>query len=134
MEKIMKNQHFSLILISSAFALSSLSFYRQAQSFEFVAMDNSISTKMCIDAASNNKRALKHKMNLVIKQQSIRYRTFTRVVKCNDQHIALFALTYGANKTFSFLNAHSKEKFDVGITDLAKVDSPKLIQVISTVK
>lgn len=132
----MKPSQLSYIIFASTLALSSVSVNSQAQEYKFVATDNSMSTKMCIDAATNNKRALKHKMSQAGKQHSINYRTFTRIVKCNDQHIALFALTYGADNTFNFLNSHSKDKIDVnvGITDITKVDKQQPIKVFSSVK
>lgn len=100
-----------------------------ATQYVFVAEDGSMETKLCVNAGSDNRPALRR--DLGIYHRNIRYTANT--VSCNGKSMAQFAHQYGAQSTYALLErfTYSKNKVrpTVTITDLAKVSGGEIIYV-----
>ncbi len=86
-----------LLLITAAVFMMMNSAY--AAQYKFIAMDNSISTKMCVLAGNNEQKALKKAM----KRHFDSLRSLANTTFCNDMYIANFARNYNASMTFDYL-------------------------------
>ena len=100
-----------------------------ATQYVFVAEDASIETKLCVNAGSDNRPALRH--DLGIYHRNIRYTANT--VSCNGKSMAQFAHQYGAQSTYALLErfTYSKNKVrpTVTITDMAKVSGGDIVYI-----
>lgn len=101
-----------------------------AAKYQFVAMDNTLETQLCVYAGANKKSAFKSTL------RKLHYGTKYRVVNnlhCNDVSLAKFAYQYGAEDTFNYINRYTypskKVNPKVIIRDIAKLDKPIVIQV-----
>jgi hypothetical protein len=117
------------MLCSSFIALPS-----QATNYQFVALDSSTETKLCVAAGSNDLKMIrKH-----LRQSSESIRRVSNNVLCNNMAIAHFAYKYDADKTFKVLNRASSRSIQqqiphVTIRDLTAAvrddDKPVIIYV-----
>ncbi|TKB47702.1 DUF3718 domain-containing protein [Thalassotalea mangrovi] len=106
------------LVLAAGMAVVSLS--GQAVEYEFVAADNSVATKTCVAAASDNlsdlKKAVRRSFDGNTKLMSLS-------IACNDQDINSFAHTYGAVDTGEYLNRRVPKAFkvedDVQIIDIS---------------
>jgi hypothetical protein len=85
-----------LLLITAAVFMMNSAYAAQ---YKFIAMDNSISTKMCVLAGNNEQKALKKAM----KRHFDSARSLANTTFCNDMYIANFARNYNASMTFDYL-------------------------------
>ncbi|MCG9746553.1 DUF3718 domain-containing protein [Shewanella sp. Isolate8] len=87
--------------------------------YQFVARDNSVETKICIAAGSDNSSALKRK--LVNYDHNMRFGVNS--ISCNGLSLAQFSHKYQAQQSYLFLERHSsianRVKTKVSIIDLA---------------
>lgn len=104
-----------------------------AQHYQFVGTDQSMETKLCVNAGNNDAKELRatlRKMGVRVKRKSINN------VLCNDVSPAKFAFKYGALETFEYLNKRSygkaKVKPSVTISDVVKAKSAKPVMVYVT--
>lgn len=102
-----------------------------ATKYKFIASDNSIETKVCVLAGSNNKsgliKALRQSANNSV---VINKRSFANNVNCNDMVMAHFAHKYEALDTFGYLNILTNGKnritpTSVEIKDIAAISNRK---------
>lgn len=121
---------FKLSIVALA---ASATFVATAEQYRFVALDNSIATKMCITSAVNDLKALKKATNRYERGDR---NLLANAYVCNDMSIAQFSYKYGANNTAKFLDKYSKRhnkipKTSVEIRDLAMQgeDSVRIIYV-----
>ncbi|NMP30402.1 DUF3718 domain-containing protein [Thalassotalea sp. M1531] len=102
-----------------------------AQQYQFVAMDNSLETKLCVKAGNDDAKGVKR----VIRQLGVKERRqHINNIACNDMSAAKFAFKYQATNTFEYLNRLSygvnKVNPSVTIKDVAnKTAKPKVIYV-----
>lgn len=83
----------AIFMMNSAYAIQ----------YKFVAMDNSIYTKMCVLAGNNEQNALKTKM----KRHSDSVRSLANSTLCNGLFIANFAQKYHATMAYDYLKKHT---------------------------
>ena len=115
-----------------------------ASEYQFIAVDNSVDTKMCLAAVTNNKKALKRLMYKthfeVPKFNRIHYgvRIVARKLLCNDLIIANFAYKYQAADTLAYLDRYTsrkdkKKRPTVTIRDIAAQgnDKPTVVLIAS---
>ncbi|MBY5993214.1 DUF3718 domain-containing protein [Ferrimonas balearica] len=97
----------------------------QAAQYQFVAMDNSPATKLCIAAATQKPMQL----HQAIKYQGYTEKSVARAVDCNNESIASFAARYNPDprsvERLSRYNPGGK----VNITDLSAYQGPAVIEV-----
>ena len=125
---IMKTLKLISAIIAMGFTVSS-----NANNYQFVAADNSIETKICVAAVTNNKQALKRK----IRMSGIRVRSIARSLMCNDQIVANFAYMYNASETFAYLDRYTPKKFksnrpSVTIQDIAAIHGKTTVVLIAS--
>ncbi|ASJ96733.1 MULTISPECIES: DUF3718 domain-containing protein [Shewanella] len=110
-----------LLFVALTFSAS----FAYGANYQFVAEDNSLETKICIAAGSDNQASLKRK--LVNYEHNMRYGVNT--ISCNGMSLAQFSHRYEALQTYAFLSRHSslanKVKTRVSITDLARHQVPE---------
>ena len=96
----------------------SLSIAGMANASTFTAKDNSVTTELCMTAASGNRVA----MSKAIKSSRINKSALVNKVKCNDQNITDFVAQYGNSpeKMNALLNRAIK-KGSVTINDIASL-------------
>jgi hypothetical protein len=115
-----------LNLISAVVVLAFTGSSNAAVNYQFVAADNSIDTKICLAAVTNDMNKLR--LNIMRSSASARgvhsgARTVARTLMCNDQIVANFAYQYHASKTFEYLDLYTPKKYkgkrpDVTIQDI----------------
>jgi len=98
----MKTLKLISVIVAAGFTMSS-----NANHYQFVAGDNSIETKICVAAVTNDKHALKRK----IRRSGDHVRSIARNLMCNDQIIANFAYMYNASETFAYLDRYTPKKY-----------------------
>jgi len=117
--------------LTSVVVMILFSYQVNAANYKFVAMDNSISTKMCVLAGSNDKTQLKKTMRL----SGHNNRFIANNIKCNDMIMVQFANHYGAANTTKHLNRYTRfinrvPETSVTIRDIAAVnDEAKIIYI-----
>lgn len=104
-----------------------------ATKYKFVAMDNSIYTKMCVLAGNNEQKALR----TTLRRHENNERNLANTTFCNGMLIANFAQKYHASKTFDYLKRHTyRGKLDkatnVTIMDIAtrKTDNESAEEIV----
>ena len=109
-----------LNLISSAIVVFGFTMSANAAAnYQFVGVDNSIGTSMCLAAVTNDKRALRRKIlrsGSNILSTNTKVRMVARTLRCNDLIIANFALKYSALVTFAYLDRFTREEDKIGRT------------------
>lgn len=128
-------KHLKLFTLVPILLFYSISTY--ATEYEFVAMDGSKETKMCVAAVTNDMKKLRR---LISHNYGIRDvgRTVAKTVFCNDVIIANFAYEYQANDTVDYLDRYTPRKYkrmrtSITIKDItAKVnEKPTVIMIAS---
>ncbi|QBY04037.1 DUF3718 domain-containing protein [Thalassotalea sp. HSM 43] len=122
------------LLTTSLFCLNSM-----AANVTFVAKDNSIATKLCVHAVSNNlsatKTYLRRVAGNVVRDQGAQVHLATEQIKCNNTNLVEFTAQYGADNTFNYLNRRASSKYridnNVEIIDLSKTLAPNTVIVVS---
>ena len=110
----------SLVLILFCFSANT-----DATELKFVALDNKITTTICMAAVRNNTELMKSKLRMLSRRgTALSYRSFVNTISCNKQYIGNFALTYGAENTSDYLNGYTnqwnkKGQSKVTITEIA---------------
>ena len=96
----------------------SLSLVGIANASTLVAKNNSISTELCMTAASGSKNA----MHKAIKESRLSNSYVVYNIKCNEQNITDFVTKYGKspNKMNALLN-RGRNKGNVSINDIASL-------------
>jgi len=89
-----------LLLITQAIFMMNSAYAIQ---YKFVATDNSIYTKMCVQAGNNEQKALKKSL----RRHEHSPRTLANTTLCNGLIIANFAKKYQANMTYDYLKKHT---------------------------
>jgi len=96
----------------------SLSVLGMANASTFIAKDNSVTTELCMTAASGNRIA----MSKAIKNSRISKLDLVNKVKCNEQNITDFVAQYGNSPTkMNLLINRSIKKGSVTINDIASL-------------
>ncbi|WP_286264558.1 DUF3718 domain-containing protein [Thalassotalea atypica] len=126
-------------LTSSILALSiGISSSAFAQQYKFIGTDNSLATKMCVSAGSNDSRKLK---STIRRNKSANQYQVVNNFTCNGLSMAKFAYKYEANDTYEYLNKYSNIKNrvtpsvtikDVALNHQDKSETPKVIYVSSS--
>lgn len=94
----------STILIVLAF----FSTNSYAADFEFIAKDNSRTTRVCIAAVTDNTNVMiKGIRRLSQSGTALSFRLFVNTIKCNNQYIGNFAQKYNAQNTFDYLEQYT---------------------------
>ena len=120
--------------IIATLVLTNIALFATAQDstkYVFKGTDNSLDTRLCVAAGSNNLRSLKK----ASRRDVYGIKDITRHLKCNDLDITNFAATYDAYDTTSYLSKMAPKKYKVDldqvqITDLARNSSPQKIKII----
>lgn len=123
------------VILTVSFASSTT-----AQTYKFVALDNSMETKFCVNAGNNDLKALKMSLHSLGSHTDRRFNINS--ISCNDISAAKFAFKYNAGDTMKYLNKYSYRKnraqTSVTITDVAKANiddnSTPIIVYVSTPK
>jgi len=117
-----------LVITASIFMMNKT----YAVQYKFVAMDNSIDTKICVLAGSNEVKALK---KVLIRHSrvsaggvSIGKRYIVNGIHCNDQILANFSKKYQANLTYNYLKKYTDKRYlnqetKVIIRDIADISN-----------
>lgn len=97
--------------------------------YKFVGTDNTLETKLCLTAVSDQVRQFKRQ----IADTGLRRSRIAKGLKCNDVNVTVFAYQYGANTTGDFLNRYNKVLGKTSIQDIALKTSgkPMIIYVSS---
>ncbi|WP_371187958.1 hypothetical protein [Thalassotalea maritima] len=104
----------------------------------FVAADNSMPTKLCVNAVQNDLQTTKSLMRRMtgstLRSPGAQVKMVSETILCNDVDIVKFTAMYGADDTFNYLNHHTSWKYkiddSVDIIDLsAGVDHNIVIMV-----
>ena len=85
------------LIIASSFALSA-----SASEYNFVAADNTIGTKLCMSAVTNDVKELRQLANKVERNTKIinqKVKVIARNQNCNGENIVHFASKFGAKDT-----------------------------------
>jgi hypothetical protein len=121
---------FNLIsaIVAAGFTLSS-----NAANYQFEGVDNSIETKICIAAVTNDKKSLKRKIRI----SGARVRTIARGLMCNEQIVANFAYKYNALETFGYLDRYTPKKYkanrpSVTIQDITAIHGKTTVVLIAS--
>lgn len=122
-----------MLNLISAIVLLGFTMSAHAENYKFVVADNSIDSKMCLDAVTNDRSALQHS----IRKSGATVRWTARHLKCNDQIVANFAYRYNASDTFALLNRYTLKKDKqqrpaVTIKDLAAVQGKTVVVLIAS--
>ncbi|MEW6998754.1 DUF3718 domain-containing protein [Colwelliaceae bacterium BS250] len=120
--------------IIATLVLTNIALFATAQDsikYVFKGADNSLDTRMCVAAASNNLRRLKG----AVRMDGYGIRYITRFLICNDQDITNFAAKYGTYNTTKYLNRYAPKKYkinsdEVEIIDLVHQSSSGQVEVI----
>ncbi|MFT6910417.1 MAG: hypothetical protein ACJAS1_007146 [Oleiphilaceae bacterium] len=103
-----------LNLISAVVVLGFTVSSNAAANYQFVGADNSIDTKICLAAVTNDMHKLRH--NIMRSGAGNRgvhtgARKVARTLMCNDQIVANFAYKYEASETFEYLDRYTPKKY-----------------------
>jgi hypothetical protein len=114
-----------LNLISAVVVLAFTGSSNAAVNYQFVAADNSIDTKICLAAVTNDIKELRLNIMSSAGTRGVHTgaRKVARTLMCNDQIVANFAYQYHASKTFEYLDRYTPKKYkgkrpDVTIQDI----------------
>ncbi|MFT7201038.1 MAG: hypothetical protein ACI9UD_002704 [Glaciecola sp.] len=128
-------KHLKLFTLVPILLFYSISTY--ATEYEFVAMDSSKETKLCVAAVTNDMKKLRRLISHNYGMRDIG-RTVAKTVLCNDVIIANFAYEYQANDTVDYLDRYTPRKYkkmrtSITIKDItAKVnEKPTVIMIAS---
>jgi hypothetical protein len=117
-----------LIITASIFMMNKT----YAVQYKFVAMDNSIDTKICVLAGSNEVKALKKvliRLSRVSAGGVLRGKRYiVNGIHCNEQILANFSKKYQANLTYSYLKKYTDKRYlnqetEVIIRDIADISN-----------
>ncbi|MDN3652789.1 DUF3718 domain-containing protein [Thalassotalea ponticola] len=113
------------IPISTLLCGSLLCFNTIADTPSFVAGDDSLATKLCVSAVTDNLKATKSQIKRLYRDISAQSQVQTHLaiqnISCNDATLVEFTAQYDANDTFRYLNNKARSKYridDVDIIDL----------------
>ena len=115
------------LTLTLAVVIVLLSFNANATKYKFIATDNSIETKICVFAGSNDQSGLKNALRQSARSSAfVNNRYSVNTIVCNDMVMAHFAHKYDALDTFAYLNRLTKVKdkiltTSVEIKDIAAV-------------
>jgi hypothetical protein len=128
-------KHLKLFTLVPILLFYSISTY--ATEYEFVAMDSSKETKLCVAAVTNDMKKLRRLISHNYGMRDIGS-TVAKTVLCNDVIIANFAYEYQANDTVDYLDRYTPRKYkkmrtSITIKDItAKVnEKPTVIMIAS---
>ncbi len=113
------------ILLALPIVLFCFSINTYAAEYQFVAVDNKSTTKVCMAAVTDNTEVMKSKLRMLSRRgTALTFRSFVNTIHCNEQFIANFALSYNAENTFEYLNKYTnkwnkKRQSKVTIKDIA---------------
>ena len=102
-------------IIISLIAAATVSFQAQAAEYDFIAEDNSATTRLCIAAATDDVAEVRKQVRNLRTAPHIQYKTVVNSVRCNGEVAASFAHTYGAMETFSYLFKYTEKRNKRGI-------------------
>jgi len=124
----MKTFNLISVIVAAGFTLSS-----NAANYQFEGVDNSIETKICIAAVTNDKKSLKRKIRI----SGIRVRSIARGLMCNDQIVANFAYKYNALKTSGYLDRYTPKRYkanrpSVTIQDITAIHGKTTVVLIAS--
>ncbi|SET17634.1 DUF3718 domain-containing protein [Thalassotalea agarivorans] len=129
----------TLLCGTCAVMLTTFAMPAAAQQYQFEAADDSVTTKLCIEAVKDNKYAVKRLMrNVGTTGHNLHKAKFAaNHVRCNDLPISQFAYKYGADSTANYLNKFSYGENKIGTTkveikDLAATNKTIVILVSSS--
>jgi hypothetical protein len=103
-----------LNLISAVVVLGFTVSSNAAANYQFVGADNTIGTKICLAAVTNDMNELR--LNIMRSSAGTRgvhtgARKVARTLMCNDQIVANFAYQYEASETFEYLDRYTPKKY-----------------------
>jgi hypothetical protein len=110
----------SLLLILFCFSINTY-----AAEFKFVTGDNKSTTKACMAAVTDKTEVMISKLQMLSRRgTALSFRSFINTIKCNNQYIGNFALTYNAQNSFAYLDRYTnrsnkKRQANITIEDLA---------------
>jgi hypothetical protein len=125
----MKMLNLTSAIVILGFAMSS----NAAVKYQFVLADNSVDSKMCLAAVTNNKDALRRN----ILRSGVSVRTVAHTLMCNDHIVAKFENKYRASQTFAFLYRYTlkedkKARPEVTIQDITATQGETRIVLIAS--
>lgn len=94
-------------------ATSFLSTAQHNQQYDFVAIDNSLNTRICLASVTNNLSALKQLARLDL----YGVRGIAEELTCNNKDITNFAAQYGASKTTKYLSLYAPQKYKINLEE-----------------
>lgn len=110
--------------IAGVMFAASLTSQVSAETYQFVAENNSAETKLCVSIANNDLDTMRYKLFMMGQGEQVRRNINT--LKCNDLSLAKFAYKYNAATTFTYLNERSapvnRATTKVTINDISKTD------------
>ncbi|QYJ87794.1 DUF3718 domain-containing protein [Shewanella mesophila] len=121
------------LLAFTAGTLLMLSPSLAAVTYQFVAVDKSVETQICV-AAGNDERAL---LRSKIGNYSHNVRLSTNLINCNGMSITQFSYKYGALQSYDYLNRFTalknrvQHKPSVTIKELSLRDTGGLADVVT---
>ncbi|WNC68936.1 hypothetical protein RI845_01985 [Thalassotalea nanhaiensis] len=133
------------LLFISVFLLLTFKAYAN-QNITFEAGDNTIATKLCVAAVSNDLKKTKLYISRLGMMAGIHTGMYGRTsfasddILCNDTDLVKFTAQYNAKDTFEFINKRALKKYrldaeEIKIIDLARQqrmnNSPKVILITS---
>lgn len=96
-----------------------------AAEYEFAAVDNTIETKICIAAVTDNTEVMISNLKKLSQRgTALAFRSFVNGFSCNKQYIGNFAKTYHAENSFAYLDKYTnkwnkKRQGSITVTDIA---------------
>jgi hypothetical protein len=109
-------------------ALLYLPFNLPAVELQFQAANNSLETRLCVAAVTDNLVRLRS----YVYRYERTPRFVARHIDCNGQNITAFALKYGAETTGKMLHRFNPKVGEVSITDIAALNQGNVIMVKAT--
>jgi hypothetical protein len=124
----MKTFNLISVIVAAGFSLGS-----NAANYQFEGVDNSIETKICIAAVTNDKKSLKRK----IRMSGAGVRSIARSLMCNEQIVANFAYKYNALETSGYLDRYTPKKYktnrpSVTIQDITAIHGKTTVVLIAS--
>lgn len=107
--------------IIATLVLTNIAFFATAQGstkYIFKGTDNSLDTRICVAAASDNLRGLRQES----RRDILGIKGVTRSLKCNHQDITHFAASYDAYKTTRYLSRNAPKKYRVKVDEMEITD------------
>jgi hypothetical protein len=122
-----------LHLISVVVVAACFTFSANATTYQFVGSDNSIETKICLAAVTNDKQVLLRKIRMTGKK----VRIIASYLMCNDQIVANFAYKYGAQVTATYLDRYTPKKYkeqrpEVTIQDITAIQGKTTMVLLAS--